>query len=171
MVGSGTFWTAFVAVRAVQRKEVFSYWGFRADNLIQASVVPAILLAVFAAAAALYACVQGTLQFPAHAFLLLLLYSAWGLVQQFLALGIVVRNLELVSGLGSRKLVVTAIGAALFGVMHGPDPALMSGTFLLEAVCIPLYFRHRNLWPLGAVPLIPTRPARNSAAATAFTTH
>jgi len=29
---------------------------------------------------------------------------------------------------------------------------------------------HANLWPLGAVPLIPTRPARNSAAATAFTT-
>src|SRR5262249_10895181 len=80
MVGAGVFWTAFVGFRAVDRKDVFRWWGFRADNVVQASVLPAILFAAFAAVAALYAGMQGTLRFPPHALLLLLLYPAWGVI-------------------------------------------------------------------------------------------
>jgi len=151
MVGTGVFWAALVAVRALRCKDAFRQWGFRADNLVQAAVVPALVLAVTAAAMALYAHLHGTLRFPPHAALLLLLYPVWGLIQQFLALGIVVNNLELVPVLRGHRVGIVFIGAALFGILHGPDPGLVGGSFVLEVVCIPLYFRCRNLWPLAVL--------------------
>ncbi len=61
---------------------------------------------------------QGTLHFPLHTLRLFLLYPVWGVIQQFLALGIVVTNLERIEGLRERKAVIVLLGAALFGLVH-----------------------------------------------------
>ena len=39
--------------------------------------------------------------------------------------------------------------ALVFGLLHAIDWRLVLATFLLELVIVPLYLRHRNLWPLG----------------------
>jgi hypothetical protein len=111
--------------------------------------VPAALLIVVASAFAVYAGPHGKLRFPPHAAWLFLLYPAWGLVQQFLVLAVVVGNLELVPALARRKGWVVVLGAALFAAVHGSDGWLVVATFLLELVLVPLYLRYRNLWPLG----------------------
>jgi hypothetical protein len=149
--GACLFWTAFIIVRARHDRGCFRRWGFRADNLLAASVVPALLLILVAAGFAVYAHWHGTLRFPPHALLLLLIYPLWGLVQQFLALGVVVSNLERLPVLGGRKALLVLAGAALFGLIHAPDRLVMAGTFLLELLLVPLYLRHRNLWPLGVL--------------------
>ena len=63
-----------------------------------------------------------------------------------------VNNLELVLPVvRGHKVGVIFLGAALFGILHGPDPLLIGGSFLLEVVSIPLYIRYRNLWPLAVL--------------------
>jgi hypothetical protein len=151
IIGACLFWSAFIVVRVCQDTAALRRWGFRADNLARATVLPAAILISTAAGFAWYAHVNGNLRFPAHAWLLLAAYPLWGLIQQFLALAIVVSNLELVPALRRRRVLVVLIGAVLFGLVHGPAPLPVAGTVLLELVCIPLYLYYRNLWPLGVL--------------------
>src|SRR5262249_20009614 len=136
---------------ARQRPGVIRAWGFRGDNLARASFLPALLFAVIAASFAVYAFFQGQLRLPLHALPLFLLYPVWGIIQQFLALGIVVNNLERIAGLEQRPALVVLIAAVIFGAVHADDLRLASGTFALELLIVPLYLRDRNLWPLGVL--------------------
>jgi hypothetical protein len=151
IVGASLFWVGYVVVRAWRDPEVFRKWGFRSANLGPACVAAASVFAVFAAGLAIYAAVTGIFRFPPHTLVLMLLYPAWGVIQQFLTLAIVVGNLERVPGLGSHRVVLWLLGSVLFAVVHLYDPILAGGTLVLEMVIIPLYWRYRNLWPLGVL--------------------
>ncbi len=151
ITGACLFWAGFVAVRAWQDRRIFRDWGFRADNLLLAAVMPAILFVVAAGGMAVYALVQGTFSFPLYTLPLLLLYPVWGVIQQFLALSVVVGNLERLRSLGRRKVLLVLLGAALFGLIHAYDMRLVVGTFFLELATIPLFLRYRNVWPLGVL--------------------
>jgi hypothetical protein len=149
IVGACVFWTAFVVVRTRQDRTAFRAWGFRTDNLGRASVIPAVLFLVAAGGMAAYTALNGSLRFPPHTLLLFLVYPVWGVVQQFLALGIVVTNLERVDRLRGRRATVVLIGAVLFGLVHVYDARLVAGTILLELIIISLFLAYRNVWPLG----------------------
>jgi len=151
IVGASVFWIVYAVIRTRRDSGALRYWGFRRDNLFQASRVPAAILVAAAAGFALYANWQDTLRFPLHAWLLLLLYPIWGLIQQFLVLGVVVTNLELLPIWGQRKVLIVVSSAVLFGLIHGFDPLIMAGTCALELACIPLYLKDRNLWPLAVL--------------------
>lgn len=151
IAGAGLFWTGFIVVRARQNPNAFRDWGFRGDNLLRATGIPAALFLAGAAGLAVFAHFHSTLRVPAHLPLVFLLYCLWGVVQQFLALGIVVTNLERVPGLGPNKVLLTFLCAVGFGLIHAYDGRLAAGTFLLELVSIPLFFHYRNIWPLGVL--------------------
>ncbi len=151
IAGACLFWAAFVVVRARKDRGVFRAWGFRADNLLSASVLPAVVFVVGAAGLAALAWLRGTFRFPAHALPLFLVYPVWGLTQQFLALGVVTRELERVEALRRRKALLVLLVALAFGLVHAFNPRLVAATFLLELAIVPLYLRHRNLWPLGVL--------------------
>ena len=151
MVGAFLFWTCFVVIRARRDNDELRRWGFRRDNFRQASVAPTALFVAGALGLGLFAYCQGRFQFPAHTLILFLLYPAWGVAQQFLALGIAVRNLELVPGLGQQRVILALLGATLFAAVHAPDWLVMAATFLLELFVVPMYLRFRNLWPLGVL--------------------
>lgn len=149
IAGACLFWAAFVAVRARQDKDAFRRWGFRTDNLRAASAAAAVAFVAGAAVLAAFAAWHGRLRFPAHALLLFPVYSVWGLIQQFLMLGVLASALESVEGLRRRKALLVPIIAVLFGALHAGNVRLMVATFCLELAIVPLYLGYRNLWPLG----------------------
>jgi hypothetical protein len=151
IAASCIFWAVFVIARARRHPNVLHDWGFRIDNLAAASMASAVVFALTATAFAVYAHLHGTLRFPPHTLFLLLLYPVYGVVQQFLALAVVVGNLECVRPFRRRRWLVIPIGAALFGVAHVFDMRLVAATFLLELVVIPLYLWRRNLWAYGVL--------------------
>src|SRR5262245_13730331 len=151
IAGACLFWAAFVLVRARQDRDAFRAWGFRADNLWQASILPAVVFVIGAAGLAGFAWLRGTFRFPVHGLPLFLVYPAWGLIQQFLLLGVVVGNLERLDGLRQRKALIVLIVALLFGLVHAFNVRLVVATFFLELVIVPMYLQHRNLWPLGVL--------------------
>ena len=92
---------------------------------------------------------QGTLDMDADLLPLLVLYPAWGLVQQLLTQRYVAANLATAGPpLGAPYVVVPATAAA-FGAVHVPNWELTGATTAMGAAFTPLYLRHRNLWPLG----------------------
>jgi len=151
IAGACVFWVSFVIVRARSDRSVLREWGFRVDNLREASVIPVLFFLGCAAGLAVYAVAKGHFNFPAHGVLLLLLYPLWGTIQQFLVLGVVVGNLEKVRGLGANKPLLILAGALVFGAVHLPDLPSTAGTTVLAFAYVPLFLRHRNVWPLGIV--------------------
>ena len=151
IVAACAFWTFFVVCRARRDRRALRDWGFRADNLSEAAVAPAAVFALAATGFAAYASLHGTLRFPGHLLLLLLVYPAWGVIQQFLVLGVVVGNLERVPRLCRRKALIVLLAAALFGLVHAYDLRLAACAFAFELVVVGLYLWRRNLWPLGVL--------------------
>jgi hypothetical protein len=149
IAGACVFWVVFVAIRALQDKTVFGDWGFRTENLWPTAAACAALFCIGTAAMGLYATRQGSLTFPLHTLALFLIYPIWGLIQQFLALGIVVGNLERIIALGRRPLLLIVGTAVLFGFIHVYDWRLAAATFVFQLAAVPIYVRFRNLWPIG----------------------
>lgn len=151
VIGACVYWASFVVVRARSDRSILREWGFRADNLREASKIPLLFFVGSASALAVYAVTKGHFSFPLHAFLLLLLYPIWGITQQFIVLGIVVGNLEKVRGLGTNQTLLILTGAIVFGAIHLPNLILTAGATLLALLYVPLFLRHRNIWPLGII--------------------
>ena len=139
------FWIGFLWYHARRDRSVLRVWGFRLDTLWPAFQAVTALSLPAAGIMALVGASQGTLRFPLHAWVLMALYPIWGVVQQFLVQALLVRNLE-----GSLpKCGLFLVGSCLFAIVHVPETPLMLATFGLGLVYVPLYLRHRNLWPLG----------------------
>jgi uncharacterized protein len=149
IAGASMYWALFVIVRAWQDENAFRQWGFRTQDLLPAAAASAVVFCVGALAMAMIAAYQRHLDFPLHTLVLFLVYPIWGVIQQFLALGIVVSNLERTDASRRRLPLIVLGSAALFGLMHIYDWRLAAATFLFELAVIPLYLKYGNLWPLG----------------------
>ena len=151
IVGCCVFWVGFILWRGWQNPRIFREWGFRTDHLREASTWPFLFLVLMTIAMAIGGHFQNTLRFPSHLPLLLLLYPLWGIIQQFLALGIVVQSLEQIPRLRENRLLIALLTSGLFALVHVNAWQVALATFGLEIVFVILYFRDRNLIPLAIV--------------------
>jgi membrane protease YdiL (CAAX protease family) len=79
----------------------------------------------------------------------LLLYPVWGVIQQFLIVGLVAGNLSDYGGSPLGRAGIVFVTAVLFSAVHFPVLLLVAGTFLLATVYTVVYLQTRNLWVLG----------------------
>lgn len=147
VVGACLFWTGFVVVRAITDAADLGSWGFTSRNLGRGFklLLPAAVLSGGAFAA--YGVWTGNLLLGWHFALVCLVYPAWGLVQQFLIVALLAGNLKKHSRIPEWGIVV--ITAFVFACAHLPSPPLVVASFVLALVTTKVYFRTRNLWPLG----------------------
>lgn len=142
-------WGGYVYYRAREDDQFLRNAGFTTENLgpafRDASLVAAGSLALMAGIGA----AQGSLHLHPDMVPALLLYPAWGLLQQFLVQTLVAGNLADAPGWVSSAYFVTPATATVFGAVHVPNWPLAAGTFALGLAYTPLYLQHRNLWPLG----------------------
>jgi len=151
IVGAVLFWAVYVYLRSRSDPQALYNWGFRTDNLGEAATAAFLVFLVIAGTLLIIGAVNKTLSFPTHLLAQLLIYPLWGTVQQFLALAIVVSNLERTTVFQGRKTMLVVLTALLFSVVHLYNVGLAAGVFLLELIVVPLYFRYRNTWPLGVL--------------------
>jgi hypothetical protein len=83
--------------------------------------------------------------------LILLLYPAWGLIQQFLLVALLADNVMALRGDRSQEFVVVMFSALLFSAIHFPETDLMIATFFLGAATTLIFFRTRNIWMVGVL--------------------
>jgi hypothetical protein len=102
---------------------------------------------VAVAATAGYGLLAGTLLFSWRLFLLLALYPPWGLVQQFLVVGLLAGNLRKDGRLPD--WVIILLISLLFAAIHLPSIPLVIVAGLMVAITMPVYFRTGNLYALG----------------------
>lgn len=146
IAAAAALWITYLARRARREPGLLARWGlgslgFRRSLFLSSAFALPAAAAILAYAASLGRAVW-TPWFP----LLLLLYPLWGLAQQFLLQALLASNLERIVG---SRFATTGISAALFGLLHAPDPVLSGLTFALALAFVPIYLETRNLYPLG----------------------
>ena len=147
VVGACLFWMGFVVVRAAADRSVLGEWGFTSWNLGRGFklLLPAAVLS--AAGFAAYGVLFGRILLHWHFILICLIYPIWGLVQQFLVVTLLAGNLRKQGRIPDGGIVVLV--ALVFAVAHLPSPPLAAAAFVLALITTTVYFRTRNLWPLG----------------------
>ena len=148
IVAAIVLWIGFVIMTAMRRPAVAREWGFRRDNLWPALQASAAFFLPVMLIMAVIAWSRGNLVVSSSLVAMLLLYPAWGLVQQFLVQALLVTNLAK-GPLRGRRVALIGVGGALFSVVHLGNGFLVLGAALIGAAFVALYLRYRNLWPLG----------------------
>jgi membrane protease YdiL (CAAX protease family) len=141
------FWIGFVGVRVHRDRSVFRRWGFTVQEFWR-SVLMLLPYGVVAVIATLgYGLLAGTLIFSWRFFLLLALYPAWGLVQQFLVVGLLAGNLRKDGRLPNGVIILVI--AVLFASIHLPSIPLVIVAGVMVAITTSVYFKTGNLYALG----------------------
>ncbi|MCW5520233.1 CPBP family intramembrane metalloprotease [Aureitalea sp. L0-47] len=142
-------WTIYIICRSRQQKGILSYWGFRKDNFRKTIK----LLLPFALGALLLFLIVGyfqdSLNLTWHILPILITYPLWGIIQQFLVIGLVSGNMHDMNEPKLNKFLIVILSAVLFSVVHYPSNWLMIGTFVLAIFYGFVYLRIRNLYALG----------------------
>lgn len=79
----------------------------------------------------------------------IILYPIWGVIQQFLVIGLVAGNLQDLKRTRLNEFVIIVLTALLFGLIHYPYYWLMLGTFILALLYGFIYLRERNIYVMG----------------------
>jgi len=143
------FWIGYIIFRYRQDPLIMSYWGLTRKNFSEVfrMFLPYALGCVILFVT--YGLISDTLIVNWHIVPIMLLYPLWGVIQQYLVVGLVAGNLD---DYGKRKIpkwLIVILTAILFSVVHFPSPLLIGGTFLLALVYTIVYLKKRNLLVLG----------------------
>lgn len=144
-----TAWAAYVIVRSNQVPHILKYWGFRKDNFrdVIMRVLPFGIVSVFAFVLVGY--YRDTINITWHIFPILMLYPIWGVIQQFLVIGLVAGNLQHLQNQRINSFAIILVTAILFGLLHYPHYWLMIGTFILALLYGFIYLQRRNIFVMG----------------------
>ena len=143
------FWMAYILYRVKSNRETLIVWGFKKEDFKPSLLYLAPLMFITGIVSVLYGSMNESLSFSWYFILVLLLYPLWGLIQQFMMLGIISQNLaSATEGKMNRYLIIFLV-SALFSMVHYPSFFLMIFTFFLEVVFVKVYLKWRNLWAIG----------------------
>jgi len=143
------FWVGYILFRSLKNPNTLSYWGFHKHDFkkLFLKILPVAILAVIAFL--VYGILNDTLIISWHILPILLLYPIWGVIQQFLMIGLVAVNLDDYKGIEIPRIIIVTLTAVLFSVVHYPSIPLILSTFVLGICYALLFLRYRNIWVLG----------------------
>jgi hypothetical protein len=142
-------WLCYIIYRYRQEPDIIRYWGLGTEkfgsSFLQLLPVALTCVAIFVGVGYYFQ----TEVLDWSLVLILMLYPIWGILQQFIVLGIYSRNLA--DGWGGQRSEATIIGltAVLFAIVHYPSPLLIVATFFLAIVYTWLFLRGSSILALG----------------------
>lgn len=142
-------WAYYVYIRNKKEPGILAHWGFRLDNVnkVLRMVLPFGILAVITFFVTGY--FLGTINLNWHIIPILIFYPIWGVIQQFLVIGLMAGNLQDIQNQKLSKPAIITLTALLFGLVHYPYYWLMIGTFVLALFYGFIYLKERNVYVMG----------------------
>ena len=143
------FWIGYITLRFSRNPELLEYWGFTKKNFGKSfrKLLPYALICVLLFL--LYGIYFDTIILKWHALVILLIYPIWGVIQQYLVVGLVAGNLADQKQVQISRMWIIIGTSVLFSIVHYPSLMLIIGTFFLALVYVVEYLKERNLWVLG----------------------
>ncbi len=149
IVVASLFWVGYLAFRSFQDKNILKYWGFTKNNFNKSFIKLLPYAVILTATFFIYGLYFNTLILSIHIFPLFLLYPLWGIIQQYLTVGLIAGNLKDQKKIKINTATIILITSISFSIVHYPSKMLMIGTFALSIIYTIEYLKERNLWVLG----------------------
>ena len=146
IVAACTLWFIYILKRIRANNSILQDWGFQ-RNGFKKTILFALPVALLIVPGIFFSDNNTSLTW--NLIPVLILYPAWGLIQQFLMIGIIAGNLGSIASIRLGKIQVTLLVSFLFALAHYPSWLLMAFTFVMEIVFIIAWLRWNNLWALG----------------------
>ena len=149
------FWLIYVYRRYQNDHTILKIWGFQKNNFKQSFffLLPFAILGY--AGIILYGLLNHADILNWHVIPIFLLYPLWGLVQQFMIIGLIAGNLKELRQITVKTYQIILVTSLLFGLVHYPSPFLMIFTFFMELAFIITYLKWRiRLFRNRGIPLI-----------------
>lgn len=143
------FWIVYVFLRKKEVPEILNYWGLTFKNFKKTFLELLPLAIILSTGFILVGNKLGTNILNLNIIPILLIYPIWGIIQQFIMIGVFARNLKDNDGIKLPTTGVVLIASILFAVVHFPFQILVAATFLLAIVYVNLYLKGRNLLVMG----------------------
>lgn len=143
------FWVGYIIFRYRQDKSILKYWGLNKQNFKKSflELLPFAIVLVFSFV--LIGNSLGTNVLNWTILPILLLYPLWGIIQQFIMIGVLAKNIKEMESIHVPDLFIVLITAIIFSLVHYPFTLLIIGTFFLAIVYTILYLNKRNLIVMG----------------------
>jgi len=143
------FWASYVGYRFRKNNKVLAYWGLTTvgfkKTFLELLPLAMVALIVFVLLGNyLETSVLNWTVLP-----IMLIYPLWGIVQQFIIVGLIARNMKDMKKVELPEVLIILLTAVVFAVVHFPFLLLVGATFLLALLYSFLYLRGRNLLVLG----------------------
>ena len=143
------FWLIFIYKKYKNDPQILKNWGFQNYNLKQSflALLPFALFGI--AGIIIYGVTTNSALLSWHIIPILVFYPAWGLIQQFLIVGLIAGNLRTPDAGKIADLQIILFTALLFSLVHFPHISLVFYAFVLELILTSIYFKWKNLWSIG----------------------
>jgi membrane protease YdiL (CAAX protease family) len=149
--GAILFWIAFIFIKYRKNNAILKEWGFQRDHF-KRSILFLLPFAIFTSFLILLYGVKVNATFLNwHIIPILIFYPLWGVIQQFMLVGLIGANLRTLSGRRLGQTWIILITSLMFALAHIPVYPVMLLAFCMELFFTYSYFRWKNLWSLGLV--------------------
>jgi hypothetical protein len=147
--GACLFWLIYVLIKYKSDKNILKNWGFKPDGFRQSFLflIPFTIASIITFS--FFAYYNNTINLNWHILPVFLFYPAWGLIQQFMMLGLITANLKSIKRVKFNNLQIALITACIFSMVHYPYVSLMIYTFIMQIIFTIVYLKWGNLWSLG----------------------
>jgi uncharacterized protein len=142
-------WASYVMYQHKTNVGILKYWGFRTDNFREVTKMVLPFGIAFVVIFLIIGFRRDTVNVTWHILPILVLYPIWGIIQQFLVIGLVAGNLWDLTNSRLSDAMIVFLTAILFGLLHYPFYWLIIGTFVLAMLYGAIYLRSRNIYVMG----------------------
>jgi len=143
------FWFIYVYRKHKKNPDVLKLWGFQKAYMRSSFFVLIPVALVIISGTVIYGVLNEVNFVSWHILPVLVLYPAWGIIQQFMMVGIVAGNLNKLTDVKITDSQIILFTAFLFALVHFPSIPLVGFTFFLEIIFIKIYLKWPNIWSLG----------------------
>ena len=126
-----------------------SEWGFHRACFIKSMLVILPFALVTLVGILVYGYLNHAEFLNWHVIPVLALYPLWGLIQQFMMVGLVAGNLKKLKDMRTTNFQIVLLTSFVFAMVHYPSLPLMGYAFVMEIIFVRVYLKWPNLWTLG----------------------
>ena len=151
ITGVCLFWIAFIIMKYRRNHDVLKDWGFQRAHFSRSFLFLLPFALVTSTIIILYGIKANLALINWHIIPILVFYPVWGLVQQFMMIGLISRNMKIIYSQRLDQVHIVLITSLFFALVHIPSYPLVAYAFFMELLFTYAYFKWKNLWSLGLV--------------------
>lgn len=143
------FWLTYIYLKFKRNPESIRQWGIQKQNFKKSFLLLLPFAIVCISGIGIYGYLSRSYIINWHIIPIFMLYPLWGLIQQFIVVGLISGNLHAISNPRFSDFQIILLTSLLFSLVHYPSGFLMLFTFIMQWIFTYTFLRWKNIWPLG----------------------